>query len=202
MANKYTKEEIRTYFETHRDDVKDVSAKFEVSQRTLYHWIKIEEWKQGKYANAGKETVQSDLVQTAIGSRLDYAKKKVINEIKSGFDESGTVFSSDIIQTRADEILLEAIGATYINKAMAEAAVIAKTTLRDMLGDGSIKQSQIISSAKDVVNIFSEIKRSIYGKEPDTVVQIANINGGNMSANDMATLSDEELKKLISEIKE
>ncbi|CUU74658.1 hypothetical protein [Campylobacter hyointestinalis] len=98
--------------------------------------------------------------------------------------------------------MLEAIGATYINKAMAEAAVIAKTTLRDMLGDGSIKQSQIISSAKDVVNIFSEIKRSIYGKEPDTVVQIANINGGNMSANDMATLSDEELKKLISEIKE
>ncbi|CUU74674.1 hypothetical protein [Campylobacter hyointestinalis] len=83
MANKYTKEEIRTYFETHRDDVKDVSAKFEVSQRTLYHWIKIEEWKQGKYANAGKETVQSDLVQTAIGSRLDYAKKRLSMKSKA-----------------------------------------------------------------------------------------------------------------------
>ena len=197
MAKK-DKSEIRTYYETHYDEVKDVAEKFGTAQRTLYDWIKKEGWQMGKFAKTGADVIKTELVQTAIASKLDYAKQSVINEIKGGFEAQNTPYSDEIIETRADELLIEALGINYINKSMAQAAVIAKANLKEMVKQNA-KPGAVISASKDVVNIFSELKRSIHGKEPNTIVQIANYNGGALSANDMAALSDEELNALISE---
>lgn len=197
MAFKGDKQSIRTYYETHFYEVKDVAEKFKISARTLYDWIKKEDWKQGRFAKTGNDVIQSELVQTAMASKLDYVKQSVARQIKQGFDELGVECSDDIVQTRADEMLLEAMSASFINKSMAEIAVLAKANLKQMVNHG-VKPEKIISASKDVMNVYATLKQSIHGKEPTNVINIANFNS-QASMADMASLSDDELRNLIIE---
>lgn len=196
--NSEQKTNIRTYYETHYDEIKDVAEKFSVSQRTLYDWIKKEGWQAGKFAKKGDDFIKSEFTQIAIGSKLDYAKQSVANEIKSGFNELGVEYSEDIVNTRAEELLFEAMSIGYIDKSMAETAVLAKSNLKELVNSGA-KPEKVIAASKDVLNIFAELKRSIHGKEPNNVINIANFTAGSLSPADMASLSDEELTQIIIE---
>ena len=42
------KKEVRTYYETHYEDIKQVAKLFKVNERTLYNWIQTQNWEKGK----------------------------------------------------------------------------------------------------------------------------------------------------------
>ena len=42
------KKEVRTYYETHYEDIKQVAKLFKINERTLYNWIQTEKWEKGK----------------------------------------------------------------------------------------------------------------------------------------------------------
>ena len=40
------KKEVRTYYEAHYEDIKQVAKLFKVNERTLYNWIQTEKWEK------------------------------------------------------------------------------------------------------------------------------------------------------------
>lgn len=197
MINETKKSEVRTYFETHDCEVKEVAEKFSIAPRTLYSWIKAEGWEMGRFKRSGSETLSSNLAQGEVASRYDYLKRSIIKEIRGDFSAKGISPSEEVIEARSEEVLLEALSAQYINASMAEVAVLAKKHLKDMACE-SPKPERFIAAAKEVMNIYATLKQSVHGKEPTNIVNIANFNSS-MSAADMASLSDEELRRLIAE---
>ncbi|MGP1579966.1 MAG: helix-turn-helix domain-containing protein [Wolinella sp.] len=198
MVDARLKNEVRTYYETHNSEVKEVASKFGVSERTLYSWIKAESWQAGRLVASGQVALSKNIAKSELASRYDYLKRTIIKEIRGDFEGSGFSASEEMIEARSEEVLLEALSVNYINASMAEVAVLAKKHLKDMACEPH-KPERFIAAAKEVMGIYATLKQSVHGKEPTNVVNIANFNG---SMADMASLSDDELKRLIAQSEE
>lgn len=203
MADKDLKIEARTYYETHFSDAKEVAQRFNIPLRTLYRWIKDENWQQGA-ARSNLNAVQNELIRPALASQMDYVKEKSKAQSKEYFTQNGLSFDEEILDESIDEILFEAMSLKFIDKTLIQTALYAKQALKNFsesAGSGGKAELAKINAAKNVCDIFNEVKKSIHGKEtPALSVQIANINNNQiMSDEELASLSPDELKKLIAE---
>ncbi|PAF47251.1 hypothetical protein BKH43_08235 [Helicobacter sp. 13S00401-1] len=87
---------------------------------------------------------------------------------------------------------------SFIDKQLLKTALVAKSSF-DLLASNAATTSehaQIVRLGKDLVGTFETIKRAIYGRETDNLVNI--INNPNITLEDTSTLSDAELKSLLS----
>lgn len=191
----------RTYYETHFEDVKEIAKKFDIPARTLYRWIKEEDWQQGS-AKINNEEVGKELLSSTVASQMDYVKEKTKNGIRNHFLDKGLPFDEDVIDSSTDEILFEAMSIKFIDKTLIETALYSKQALKNFHNSTTHQNSPKlellkIQAAKDVCNIFDQVKKSIHGKDaPNVSVQIANI-GQNTSLQDLANMSNEELNKIL-----
>lgn len=188
------KDEIKLYYQTHNASTKEVAQHFNVSYRTLAHWIKSEGWSKVEVLE-NSQTLKNELVQENIHSVLDIAKAKLKNEIRMQVDTSNldrdTLYN--VLDSSANEMILKALGITFINANIAHAAVLAKDELlkyntKRMHNDKP--DPMFIACAEKVAKIFSDLKTSVYGKT---------INVENTQENEIEKMSTDELLRILNE---
>lgn len=188
------KDEIKLYYQTHSASTKEVAQHFNVSYRTLAHWIKSEGWSKVEVLE-NSQTLKNELVQENIHSVLDIAKVKLKNEIRMQVDTSNldrdTLYN--VLDSSANEMILKALGITFINANIAHAAVLAKDELlkyntKRMHNDKP--DPMFIACAEKVAKIFSDLKTSVYGKT---------INVENTQENEIEKMSTDELLRILNE---
>ncbi|MBZ7995175.1 hypothetical protein AVCANL279_07320 [Campylobacter canadensis] len=199
MSKKELKIQARTYYETHLCSVKDVAKEFNINEKTLYHWIKSENWQQGSISvNLDK----NELVQGAIMSQIDAAKENVKNELKAQFNNKKCLFDESIIDTTSDEILLTAMSSKMIDKTLVEYMYMSKASAVKLYKHATSpkEQKEVINALSAAASIAESVKKSIHGKDvPSIALQINNNNV--LSSENLAELSSDELRRMLNEIK-
>lgn len=199
MNKKELKIQARTYYETHLCNVKDVAKEFNISEKTLYYWIKNEDWKQG---SVSVNVDSNELVQGAIMSQIDAAKQNVKNELIAQFENKKCLFDESIIDTTSDEILLIAMSSKMIDKTLVEYMYMSKASAVKLYKHAtSLKeQKEVINALATATSIAESVKKSIHGKDvPSIAIQLNNNNV--LSAESLADLSSDELRRMLNEIK-
>lgn len=191
------KKEIKVYFELNDEPIKEVAKRFKVKYRTLAHWVKSEGWERGKFAkNIRDEVVQDELLQKESFSVISAAENKIKRELASLVSVENTgldgLLLKNMIDKKTDEILMQAMGISFINKNIALMAIISKDETMRMLNLRKENEPSplLVGSAEKTAKIFSDLKTSIYGKEAVVAVN-SNMN------DDLENLSDAELRAII-----
>ncbi len=198
------KNEIRTYFESHFDSIKEVSEKYSISDRTLYHWVRTEGWQAGKLVkNVESKKIVKEMLKDSLGSQTTMAKGVIKKAMKDNMQGLFSVYQERILDNTADEILLKAMSEDFINKQMVKTALIAQSEFNRYASISTEKTSpdpQVIKLARDVVSIFSDMKKSIYSKEDDNYkLKINNFITGSASKEEIGALSDDEIRQILSQ---
>lgn len=199
MNKKELKIQARTYYETHLCNVKDVAKEFNISEKTLYYWIKNEDWKQG---SVSVNVDSNELVQGAIMSQIDAAKQNVKNELVAQFENKKCLFDESIIDTTSDEILLIAMSSKMIDKTLVEYMYMSKASAVKLYKHAtSLKeQKEVINALATAASIAESVKKCIHGKDvPSIAIQLNNNNV--LSSENLAELSSDELRRMLNEIK-
>lgn len=185
----------RTFYETHLTSVKDLAQQFNISEKTLYYWIKKENWQQ---ASINIDVENNELVQDAILSKIDAAKQNIKKELVAKFDEKKCLFDESVIDTTSDEILLKAMSVKMLDKTMIEMLYISKQAAISLAKHSHTlkEKKELISATTQVVSCAESVKKSIHGKEvPNIAIQLNTNNI--LSAETLTSLSDDELRKMI-----
>ncbi|PAF51974.1 hypothetical protein [Helicobacter sp. 13S00477-4] len=198
MAHK-SKEQIKAYYQTNFIEVEDLAKIFKIPKRTLYQWIKKEGWVSGA-ALPNNPISANDLIKDEFASRLTKAKDNIQEDIKNNLINQGI---SEIIATASakkasDNLLLKAMSLEFLDSKATESLLIGKNAFERFVSTNinhPSAQQKIITMAKNMVEMYSQVKSTIYGKSPEVSVQIANINPANES--EFKNLSDKELLELI-----
>lgn len=192
------KAEIRAYYESKHIKLKDLAKKFNVSYRTLAHWVKVEKWESAKaIKDIDMQVLNHDLTQhklsSFMGAKRQEIKEKIAQNLQ-GIDIDKTIMDN-LLETSTDELLLKAMNLNFINKNILLSAIIAKDELFRLVSfnklAGHKPDPMIIACAEKTARIFETLKVSLYGKE--AIYTDKNIN------NDYEKLSTDELLKLINE---
>lgn len=169
------KAEIRAYFELNDDSCKDVAKRFNVNYRTLMHWVKNECWEKGKFTKGIKpEIIRDDLLQkeqfsltAAASSRL---KRQMLSQMGDGASALDDAILNAMLDERSEKLLLEAMSLNFIQKSLAETAIIAKAQLKELLNRQSenFKPAEsviLIQAAEKVANMLTNLQTALYGKD-------------------------------------
>ena len=118
------KNEIKVYFELNDEPLKEVAKRFKVNYRTLAHWVKTENWQRGKFAeNIKCEVVRDELLQKESFNVISANESKIKRELTSlvAAENSGidALVLKNMIDKKTDEILMQAMGISFINKNIA-----------------------------------------------------------------------------------
>lgn len=190
------KDEIKVYYQTHDSSIKDTAAHFDIPYRTLAHWVKQEKWEKCKSIHIqDNKTLQNHIVKSNINEVLEVAKIKVKKELKQQIGEVhiDEITLNNVLDSSSDEILMKALGISFIDKSMAQSALLAKDELLKLNAqrlENPKGDPMFIACAEKVVKIFSDLKVSVYGK---------NINIQTQNTNDLENLSTDELLSMISQ---
>ncbi len=188
------KEEIKLYYQTHDASIKEVAAHFEISYRTLAHWVKSEGWSKVDVLQ-NPSSLQNPLVQKNIINVLDVTKEKLKREICSQADTYSldTQTLHNVLDSSVNELMLKALGISFINSNIAHAAVLAKDELlkyNTLRLKSDKPDPMFIACAEKVAKIFSDLKTSVYGK---------NITLESTMQNNVETLSTDELLRILAQ---
>lgn len=191
------KNEIKAFYLTHNLSIKDVAKHFDISYRTLAHWVKSEEWEAGSAVNH-INIQDKDIINNNANRVLDIAQVKIKNQIESALSpiDLDITIKENLLQTSTDEILLKTMTINYIQKNIALSAVLAKDALLRLASAQKLNpQPQnepiLIACAEKCAKIFTDMQNAIYGK---------NYNNEEKNTNDLSTLSIAELNAILKEI--
>ncbi|TLD79829.1 helix-turn-helix domain-containing protein [Helicobacter sp. MIT 05-5293] len=190
------KNEIKGFYLTHDMSPKDTAAHFNISYRTLMHWIKTEKWERGG-AIKNIHITQQAVFKDNANKVIDIAQAKIKNEIRANLGELSLdkLVENNLLETSTDEVLLKAMNLNYIQKNIALSAIIAKDSMLRMLNyqreQGDIKnEPTLILCAEKTARLFMDMQQTIYGK---------NTHSEEKNTNDLASLSIAELKSIIEQ---
>lgn len=198
------KKEIRTYFETHFDSVKEVAQKYNINERTLYYWVSSENWQAGKLVkNVETKKIVKEMLKDTLGSQTTMAKGTLKKAMKENMAGLYSVYEERLLDNTADELLLKAMSEDFINKQMVKTALIAQSEFNryaSISTEKSMPDPQVIKLARDVITIFSDMKKSIYNKDDDNYkLKINNFITGTASKEEISALSDDEIRHILSQ---
>lgn len=187
------KKEIEIFYKTHNLSPKETAKHFNISYRTLAHWIAKEGWVQG----AALENIACSPVSLAKTDKIiDINQAKIKSQIKQNLGSSAyeidELVLNNLLESSSDELLLKTMNLNFIHKNIALSAVVAKDALMRLLAISSDKDSpMVIAAAEKVVKIFIDMQSAIYGK---------NITISNTTESSIDSLSTAELAQLIVEL--
>lgn len=194
QLNKLLKlDKLKTYYETH-DTTNEAMAKlFNIPLSTLTHYISEYEWKKG----VGLENIDLKDIQNEIkkGTNL-----KVIKEtIKEKLSTEGNIkkiYEEQALNNSCDDILIKAMTQGFIDSKITETSLLAKNSFDCIANEANNRNDHalLIKLAKDLIFIFTEMKKALYGKQSDTLINVINSNSNFANP---AELSDDELKTIL-----
>ncbi|MCR2055433.1 hypothetical protein CHLV4139_08005 [Campylobacter helveticus] len=204
MIDLKQKAKIRLFYESNFENGKEVAARFNVNYRTLMKWVEKEKWQKGYLVESTlKENTNQELLKKEFGSRLDMQSKKIQENIKNKIENlkdfeslSCEEFNLEL-EKISDKLLTSALSAEFIHKNMLESFLYAKHELKRMslLRKESQANPAIIAMSEKVINMLSNIQKSLYSK--DLLEHALNNSNNNL---DLKKLSENELKALAGEI--
>lgn len=188
------KDEIKAYYQTHDISIKDCAALFDVSYRTLAHWIKSEGWEKLQ-AITSPQTLNTQIVQENLNEVLQVSKVKLKKELRSQLGYSGLDERTlhKVLDSSSEALILKALSVNFINANIAQAAILAKDELlkyNDARLVSDKPDPMFIACAEKVAKIFVDMKTTMYGK--NVVIDSA-------QENDLENLSTQELLRIINE---
>ena len=198
------KKEIRTYYESHYLDIKEVAEAFKVNQRTLYNWIQTENWEKGKLVKnvEAKAITKKLLGDKGVLDQINMTKEAIKANMKNNMQGLYRIYEERILDTTADELLLKAMSETFINTQITKTALIAQSEfnrLASLSVQSSSPNPKVIQAAKDVVSIFVDMKKSLFPNQDNTQINIQNIlNNGALSKEEIAALSDDQIRAYLA----
>lgn len=187
------KSEIEIFYKTHNMSIKEVAKHFNISYRTLAHWISVGKWKAGE-AIENLQEPKNPIVKKGASEVLDIAKIKIKNEIRQNL---GNIVSNidnmileNLLEASTDEILTKTMSLNFIQKNIALSAIIAKDRLMRLVATDNPKNDPIIiACAEKVAKLFYDMQVSVYGKD------VINIQVDNVE-----NLSLQEINKMLQEL--
>lgn len=196
------KDEIKIYFELNNEKPKVVAERFKIKYRTLMYWIKSEGWEIGKHAKSiTPELVSNELlqkehfsIQNATASKI---KRQMLDEIGAGASKVSEACLNAMLDEASDKLLLEAMSVNFIQKNIAQTALIAKNELLQLIEQKKEGKADplIIGAAEKVQTMFASLQTIIYGKEPPKMPLNVDEN------TDYSKLSTAELKEILRQSK-
>ena len=191
------KNEIEIFYKTHNLSAKELAKHFNISYRTIAHWIKKEGWVMGE----ALQNVEFDAISSAQSDKIiDITQAKLKNQIKHNLGalayEVDDLILKNLLDSSTDEILLKTMTLNFIQKNMSLGAVIAKDALMKMINSPDLKVKDsplVIACAEKVVKIFSEMQSQIYGKN-------INLVSSDNTNQELESLSTSQLAQLIKEL--
>lgn len=198
------KKEIRTYYESHYQDVKEVAEAFKINQRTLYNWIQTENWEKGKLVKnvEAKAITKKLLGDKGVLDQINMTKQAIKANMKDNMQGLYRIYEERVLDTTADELLLKAMTETFINTQITKTALIAQSEfnrLASLSVQSSSPNPKVIQAAKDVVSIFVDMKKSLFPNQDSTQINIQNIlNNGALSKEEIAALSDDQIRAYLT----
>lgn len=198
------KKQIRTYYESHYQDIKEVAQAFKVNQRTLYNWIQTEKWEKGKLVKnvEAKAITKKLLSDKGVLDQINITKQAIKANMKDNMQGLYRIYEERILDTTADELLLKAMTETFINTQITKTALIAQSEfnrLASLSVQSSSPNPKVIQAAKDVVSIFVDMKKSLFPNQDNTQINIQNIlNSEALSKEQIAALSDDQIRAYLA----
>lgn len=195
------KDEIKIYYELNNDKPKVVAERFKIKYRTLMHWIKSERWEQGKHAKSiTPELISNELLQKEHFSIQNATASKIKRQMLDGLSEHSKVSEACLnamLDEASDKLLLEAMSVNFIQKNIAQTALIAKNELLQLLEQKKEGKADplIIGAAEKVQAMLISLQTTIYGKEPPKMPLNVDEN------TDYSKLSTAELKEILRQSK-
>ena len=188
------KDEIKIYYQTHQASIKEVASHFGVSYRTLAHWVKEEGWEKIEVLQNSK-TLSNNIVQENLNAVIDVAKVKLKREIQGQIDTSNidAMTLHNVLDSSTNEILLKALGISFLNANIAQSAILAKDELlkyNDKRLQSDKPDPMFIACAEKVAKMFSDLKTSVYGKNI-TIETTQNNNIKYLSIDELLALLDQ-----------
>ena len=109
------KKEVRTYYESHYEDIKQVAKLFKVNERTLYNWIQTEKWEKGKLVkNTELKAITNKLLNDKeVLDNIGIAKNAIKHNMRENMQNLYSIYEERILDNTADELLLKAMSETF-----------------------------------------------------------------------------------------
>lgn len=178
-------EAVGIYFETHDVSATEVAELHGVPRSTMYNWIKEKGWIQNKYRAVSKRA--PELIDRATMAAIsDGACDALTMEIMDldahtgGYDKA-----------RAGKVAVRVMREALTMDELKQDVTDALNNARDIAVNSNKLGDQ--RTWLECIKTGAEI---IYGKNPDTVINLANIS--NLTEVDMAQMSQDDLLKLVS----
>jgi transposase len=201
MAKKYSqeiKEKARDYREIHSYDYEKISEIVGVPKSTISDWAKAGGWIKGRLKDK-VETAKDKLVEDIQDNRVyQQVKQELIAEMKAN-NPSMTVTSVEedvILDNRATSLLLEACNIENFDAMAMEGVMLANKKLKYLQNMPLEKVN--MGEIKTYNDIVSNVKQQVFGKAPDTIIQV---NQKNMTAQDYSQLSTDQLYAMLDKEK-
>lgn len=205
MFDKELRAKVRLYYETHDIGVKELSKHFSLQYRTVLNWVKKEKWQRAKgLKDVFEADIKKSLVKKEFGTILDSTSKKIQEKLISNLGESlydvDELVRKNTLETVSDELLLKAMGVSFLQKNMTLGALIAKDELLRML---SLRQEHradpmLIACAEKYVGILQSLQKSFYSEKESFL----KLNALNDSAIELENLSENEILELLAKEKD
>lgn len=183
MHDKNLRLEARIWYETHDQSAREVGRQFSLPRKTIEDWARKEGWIKNRYG-PDKERARAIIEEAAKAALRKGAGKDIAVELAL---TDGEMKPSEYHDKVAGAIFEQIISLDALHKKMGKAVYIA---------DEMVKKAKYLSDVKTYAEIIKTAKEVTYGKEPDTIIK--NLNIGSVSAQDMALLSDDELRALAA----
>ncbi|TLD94637.1 hypothetical protein LS71_009290 [Helicobacter jaachi] len=194
----HNKKEIEIFYKTHNLSIKEVALHFQMSYRTLAHWVKSEGWQMGS-AIENVQVLKEDIVRKNITKSLQIAKDNIKDEIRHNLGECANELDSllldNLLASSTEELLLRVMSLEHIHKNLALLSAVAKDNLLKIARDAKNAQERamVIACAEKVGKMYESLQSAIYGKN-------LTINSTNSANKRLEDLSNEELESLIREL--
>lgn len=205
MFDKDFKAKVRLFYETHDIGIKELSKEFDLQYRTVLNWVKKEKWQRAKGL---KDILQSDikkeLVKKEFGTVIDATSNKIKEKIANNLGESlydvSEIVRKNTLDSVSDELLLKAMGVSFLQKNMALGALIAKDELLRMIELRQANRSDpvIIACAEKFVSILQDLQKSFYS-EKESYLKLNSLNDESL---EFEKLSESEILELLAKEKD
>ncbi|WP_297192399.1 hypothetical protein [uncultured Campylobacter sp.] len=205
MFDKDFKAKVRLFYETHDIGIKELSKEFDLQYRTVLNWVKKEKWQRAKGL---KDILQSDikkeLVKKEFGTVIDATSNKIKEKIANNLGESlydvSEIVRKNTLDSVSDELLLKAMGISFLQKNMALGALIAKDELLRMIELRQANRSDpvIIACAEKFVSILQDLQKSFYS-EKESYLKLNSLNDESL---EFEKLSESEILELLAKEKD
>jgi len=200
--DKELKVRIKAYFETHMDAPKEVAKKFEVKERTMRHWIETEGWKMGHYITPLKlKKIKTEIAAQQVNETLKEVKAELIEDIKKDMaleksrGELDEMLENTFIGEVSDNIIFNAMTEGFLNKELSTTMLIARNIFHHNVALNPYSHANM-GLAKDYAGMVRDFKKSLYNNEPSNVINIHNV--GTIKQDDLSSMSDDDLRRLIA----